>query len=475
MNARTVIRITVAALAACLIPASLNAAAVAHWRLDEPVGTSGAGSVVDSQGIHDGTTVGPPTFGGAGANANTGTSASFPGTSHVDVPYHPALNPTSFTLTTWVYPTGGSGHRSAVTGRLDGSGRRGYMLYITPGNTWEFWTGNGAGAWPSLSGGAVAFNQWTHVAISFDAATSTKSITINGGTPTSTTAQGYAPNNLRDLHIGAGADAGNSYYFTGALDDIVLFDEALGQTAVQDVMDNSVPDPIIPVQAPYPTILKPVSVSTNIAGDAGSSHLYLLDDNPGFGADSLQRPAGTGVTLNTGDPLADALATVHERSGTAHAESWTRPTGSGNPEFVFDLTGGGDTPVESILLWQYGNGSPGNSARDFELIFHTEAEGNGFSFGTEPIEFAGTMDAASPFTTAANVAQLFSFAPETARYVGLRLANNYNGILGPGGDRYGLGEVRFVAPAVTVIPEPATMILATLALSGLGGYLRKRR
>ena len=50
------------------------------------------------------------------------------------------------------------------------------MIYVSPGNQWEYWTGNGANAWPSLNGGPVAFNTWTHLAISYDAATSTRSI-----------------------------------------------------------------------------------------------------------------------------------------------------------------------------------------------------------------------------------------------------------------------------------------------------------
>ena len=475
MNTRTATRFLVVGLVAFLAPASLHASVVGHWALDDPVGTSGTGVVIDSENFRNGTTVGPPTFGGAGANANTGTSASFPGTSRINVPYNPNLNPASFTATAWAYANNTAGAQSVVTSRSESGGTKGYILYNI-NNRWEFWTGKGSG-WDVLTGPAVTTGTWTHLAISRDAGAGTKTLYVNG--VPNTAAGNYVPNTNQDLHIGSGGNAGTQFYFDGRIDDVVLFDEALTTAEVVDVRDNSVPDPIIPGPVPYPTILKPVAVSTSIGGDAGSHHVYLIDDNPTFAATSLQRPVGTGVTLETGDLLSDALATVHERSATAHAESWTRPTGLGQPQFVFDLTGSGDTPVESIILWQYGNSAPGNSARDFELIFHTEAEGGVFSFasagGTETIEFAGTMSAAASYATASNVAQQFSFvAPETARYVGLRIANNYNGILSPGGDRYGLGEVRFVAPG-SVIPEPATMAAIGLALSGLGGYLKKRR
>jgi hypothetical protein len=220
------------------------------------------------------------------------------------------------------------------------------------------------------------------------------------------------------------------------------------------------------------SVITPTAVTGAIAGDAGSHINFLIVDNGGFPAAALQRPLGTGVTLNTGDPLADALATVHERSGAAHAESWTRNTAAGNPVFSFDL--GADTSVGSIILWQYGNGSPGNSARDFELIFHTAAEGNTFSFasggGSEATEFSGQMDPAANYTTVDNVAQFFGFgSAENARYIGLRIASNYNGIETPGGDRYGLGEVRFA----TEVPEPATMFVMIAA--GIPALLKRRR
>ncbi len=648
----------VAAVAFLLSAMPLDAGVVGHWTLDDPVGTSGTGSVVDSQHARNGITAGTVTFGGAGVNANTGTSASF-SNSVINVPFNPDLNPASFTAMAWMYPTGGSGHRSPLTSRYDTGGTQGYILYLNPGNDWDFWTGTGptAGGWHGLNGGAAAFDTWSHLAISFDAATNTKSIYVNGSPTGSAIGPNYTPNSGRDLHIGGGGDAGNQYYFPGAVDDFVLFDEALDATAIQDVMNNSVPDPDLlssgknyaygqnlprysggtyyfddphdqvlgtystgemtdgaylpdaatpttgpqnelsgwgdPVSVPTDitidldspsvvtgvtvgthtfsayangapddvtltfstdgvtfdspitqtffappnnghsdfvvdvpgtearyvklsfdggalltgntpnkwmidevsvhgtagdpvpeaTIIKPVSVSTSITGDAGSSHLYLLDDNSGFAAASLQRPVGTGVTLDTGDPVPDALATFHERSGGGHAESWTRPIGSGLPEFVFDLTGGGDTSVESIILWQYGNngggaGRIGNATKDFRVILHTEAEGDTFDFGTEAADIDDIMEAFLAATTESNVAQMFNFASvQTARYAAVRIDDNYLGEPGiiAGGDRYGLGEVRFVAPAAgAAVPEPSTFALAALGLLGLGWYGRRR-
>jgi hypothetical protein len=216
-------------------------------------------------------------------------------------------------------------------------------------------------------------------------------------------------------------------------------------------------------------VIKPVSVTGSIAGDAGSSDQWLLNDNAGYAAPGLERPLGTGNTLDTGDSLADALATLAQLSGGGHAESWTFGTGGGNPEFVFDLTGVGNTSIGSIILWQYGNnGGPGtdncgNHTREFELIFHTEAEGATFNFGTETVEFADTMVPVYADDTSGNVAQHFLFDSQVSvRYVALRIASNYlppaDLLITVGGDRYGLGEVRFATEAPLPSTEPTNPV-----------------
>lgn len=208
------------------------------------------------------------------------------------------------------------------------------------------------------------------------------------------------------------------------------------------------------------TLVKPVSAISSIAGDAGSSVDFLLDDNPSVTEAGLQDDEGSAVTLDSGDSLDKALATYGYRGGDGHQESWTRGTPEGNPVFTFDLTGGGDTAIGSVLLWQYGNDGGGvsrggNATRQFSLIFHTEAEGGSFDFGSETIGFTGTMDLISGTDTLDNLAQLFYFgATSTVRYVALRIDNNYGGQPGVlvGGDRYGLGEVRFATESAGADP-----------------------
>ena len=117
---------------------------VAHWTLNDTSGTSGTGSVIDSSGSsHNGTPTGTILFERNGANGATDTSVDFLDGS-IDVPYSPDLNPESFTFSAWVRPVGGSGFRSVVTSRSgDGNPNYGYILYLSSGGEWTFWTGDG--------------------------------------------------------------------------------------------------------------------------------------------------------------------------------------------------------------------------------------------------------------------------------------------------------------------------------------------
>jgi len=222
--------------------------------------------------------------------------------------------------------------------------------------------------------------------------------------------------------------------------------------------------------ASHAAVIQPNTVNGNITGDAGSSLANLINNS------------GLSTSLTTGISLATAQATTHVLSGTGHTDSWTRPTSVGNPEFWFDL--GADKNFGTLLMWQYGNngGGPnnmGNATRDFEVIFHTAAEGSSF-LPAESVEYNGTMDyITTGNTTADNVAQTFQFASVTARFVLLRIVNNWGGQINPsngatiqGGDRYGLGEVRF-AEETAPVPEPSSTAL--LGLGGLALILRRRK
>ncbi|MDD2597860.1 MAG: lamin tail domain-containing protein [Kiritimatiellae bacterium] len=213
---------------------------VAHWPLDEQPGVVEISDV--SAGGHHGSATAGVTPGAPGAANMTATAIAFSSGS-IDVPYNAKLNPADFTVAVWARPTtGGRDYRSVITSRRSSSGSyEGYIIYLDPSNRWQFWTGSGS-AWRQQDGPNAVMDQWTHIAITFDSATKTKAIHINGTLFASVTNQGYVANSTQPLHIGSGGDAGTQYYFYGAIDDVALFNIALDSTAIQDIMSSSVPE-----------------------------------------------------------------------------------------------------------------------------------------------------------------------------------------------------------------------------------------
>jgi len=225
------------------------AALVAHWTLD------GDASDATGNGFNGAVVGDTVTFGQPGATGRTGSSASFSGNGHIDVPWAAALNPGtqapggsgSFSVTLWAYPTAvnDGNYHSPFTSREDnGASVNGPIIYNTFNGRWEFWAGdNGpSGAWNPMDGGAVIGNTWTHVAITYDSDTTTRKMFIDGA-ETASAIGGISANLLRDLHIGGGADDGNSFTWAGRIDDVGFWSTALSQNDIQRVIANGVPEP----------------------------------------------------------------------------------------------------------------------------------------------------------------------------------------------------------------------------------------
>ncbi len=216
---------------------------VAHWALDEPEGTMGAGAVSDAISGFDGNVVSAQFLcGQAGANESTGTAIAL-NKVFIDVPYAPELNPESFTVTAWVKPTTTAGYQSVITSRQDinlGAQTQGYIIYNDANGNWAFWTGQGAPGWPGVVGPTVIVDEWQHLAISYDAETTTKKLYFDGVEMAAATDQIYVPNDLQNLHIGSGGDLGDQFHFSGLIDDVGLWDEALSAEDIQEVMENGI-------------------------------------------------------------------------------------------------------------------------------------------------------------------------------------------------------------------------------------------
>lgn len=218
---------------------------VAWWPLDQ--------DATDATGHgHDGSVFGNVVFGEEGANAATGTSASFDGSSRIDVLYDPRLNPGlsvaagsgSFTVTLWALPTavGDGNYHSPFTSREDnGASVNGPIIYNTFNGRWEYWAGDHgpSGSWNPMDGGAVVADTWVHVAITYDSDAKTRSMFLDG-VQVASQELGVSANSVKDLHIGAGQDDGRNFYWVGRIDDVALFRRTLSAAEIQQVMTEGV-------------------------------------------------------------------------------------------------------------------------------------------------------------------------------------------------------------------------------------------
>jgi len=239
------------------VPSLSMGALVAWYPLD--------GDASDASGNgYNGAVVGTGvSFGQAGANGATGQSTQFTSSGHIDIPWDPALNTEDFTVTLWANAgaAGGGSFRSPITNRDDvapgGAFRHGWIIYNNNAGLWSFWNGGGTagdGGWNVADGPAVSVDTWTHIAITYDSATNTKTMFLDGTAVSTTNPAAFSPNNgnlpdglthdNENLHIGGGGDTGADFRWDGLIDDVTIWDEALDGAAIQNIMDNSViPEP----------------------------------------------------------------------------------------------------------------------------------------------------------------------------------------------------------------------------------------
>jgi len=194
------------------------------------------GDLNDSVGSHHGVAMGNATI---ASDPARGQVLAVDGTGDaVDVPYSAELNTETFTVSVWANPDpAGSNYRSPLTSRDDGP-QRGYILYLTPTNTWEFWTGTGTG-WNGTAGPAAQLSEWTHVVGT--CVNGDKALYVNGRLVGESTAA-FVLNTESPLRIGGGATEGpGNYFFQGMLDDVRIYNRAMSAEEVAGLAGRTEP------------------------------------------------------------------------------------------------------------------------------------------------------------------------------------------------------------------------------------------
>ena len=215
---------------------------IAHWKLDDGVGTT----AIDSEGGHDGTlTNGPAWVAGQIAGA-----LNFDGSNdYVDLTSDAELDDVfggGATVMAWIRPTGWG---EAGYGRIfdksssPSSTNDGWVvrMNVDNGGIINFGQGfTGGRGWWAIPNGSISLGAWQHIAVAYDAdsAVNDPIIYVNGS-PLLVTEKDTPSGDLRsdaaiNLRLGNYA-GGTTHTFDGIIDDARIYDRMLNDTEIADI------------------------------------------------------------------------------------------------------------------------------------------------------------------------------------------------------------------------------------------------
>lgn len=193
---------------------------VAYWRLGESSGTV----AVDQMGLYDGTYIGSPTLGVAGAVV--GDTAITTSANRRMQRLTAVLSGTMpMTLEGWVRTSSTSNQNILAVG--NSAATRSTGIGVNPsGNAFAFSNGSG-GTYYTATGGAARTGQWVHVVGVFQ--TSGISVYVNGSPTSLTQAIGSSTGYDR---IVCGAWINNLDPTFGSIDEVAVYSTALSQSRI---------------------------------------------------------------------------------------------------------------------------------------------------------------------------------------------------------------------------------------------------
>jgi hypothetical protein len=346
-----------------------------YWRLDEPglAGLLATNAVAGGQaGQYLGGVI--QNVEGPRPSAFPGFPADHPGArfdgvnDKVEIPFRAAHNAGSFSFSLWMKLAGGGGFRAALSSR-DDAPQRGYILYVDNTGLISFWSGTGS-AWHSVTGPAAVIGAWTHVAGTYEAATQTKRLFVNGEPVGQATGVSFSPNTVRLLRIGAGRNesAPGDYWWNGDLDEVAVWDRALTDTEIGDQFRAATLGPDAPgvllAQAPAAYWrLQDSTVPTSLtAANAGRTGVAgTLSGGVTGGLPGVQPPSQAGYPVdNTAFRFDGTTGKVDVPHHAEHnppfftVELWARCVG-GAGTYRSPLTSRDDNPQRGFVFYAANN------------------------------------------------------------------------------------------------------------------------
>ncbi len=215
----------------------LSSGLVGHWTFDGSKTNWNTNTTRDSSGQGSTGTLTLMSTTTSPVAGKVGQAFSFPGNtnSFVNVGNGSSLNMTgSFTLSAWVYVTGGDADRD-IFSKNAGSGNVAYLLEVSAGTSKVNLIAKVGGAIQALEGNtALSLNKWYHVVATYNG--TTLKLYLNGIEDGSLSASGAVEVIGSALTLGARVNGAER--FGGKLDDMRVYSRALSTAEVQQLYIN---------------------------------------------------------------------------------------------------------------------------------------------------------------------------------------------------------------------------------------------
>ncbi len=207
---------------------SIPSSSVGYWKFDENQGTTMRDSSTNKNGGTDNSE--SWTTGVSGSALSFGTSNNY-----VSVPDSSSLNPTSISVSAWVYPTSFVLWDSVVMKASSGAWTDGYGLAHYQGtNDINFYINNYNANYAT---GTMSLNKWSFVVGTYN--NTHISLYINGALVNSHPYSGAINNVAAPLFIGMGAGGGGvQYLWHGSIDEVQVWNKSLSQNEISELFQS---------------------------------------------------------------------------------------------------------------------------------------------------------------------------------------------------------------------------------------------
>ncbi len=214
--------------------------------VDQPAGLvawyPGDGSPNDIVRGNNGTPQGNVAY----TTGKVGQAFSFDGSSLVKVNASPGLNvgaESGLTIDTWIKPTSIANPQPLIewsNGANNGYGAHFWISVsaqgVQPGNLWaSIIDTNGTAHSIQSANGLITPNTYQHVALTYDKASGVAKLFLNGAIVATQSLGSFTPQTSYDLYF-ANRPTTN-YFYTGALDEIGIFNRSLSQAEIQTIFN----------------------------------------------------------------------------------------------------------------------------------------------------------------------------------------------------------------------------------------------